>query len=163
MTAFAALSRRLAPWLRIALGQIFILAAWDKILHPAAFADIILNYRMLPGTLVPLAAATLPWVELVLGATLVVGRLVPAAATAGCALLAVFMGALGYNLARGVDVSCGCFSTDPSAAPNALLSLARDGGLLLLGLVVFWQSLGNENAGSREGTGASDEGQAHQG
>lgn len=153
------LSARLAPWLRVLLGQIFILAAWDKLLHPEAFADVILNYRLLPGVLVPWAAAMLPWVEVVLGAALVMNRCVPAAATAGCALLAVFMGALGYDLARGIDVACGCFSTNADAAPNAALSLTRDGGILLLGLVVFWQSLGEEPAGAAQ----SEPGQGDQG
>lgn len=134
------LSARLAPWLRVLLGQIFIIAAWEKLLHPAAFADVILNYRLLPGGLVPFTAVVLPWVEVVLGAALVMNRYAPAAAATGCTLLAIFMSALGYNLARGVDVACGCFSTDPAAIPNALFALARDGLMLLLGLVVFWQA-----------------------
>ena len=42
------LSRHLYTAGRILLGGLFIYASWDKVLQPAVFAEIILNYQILP-------------------------------------------------------------------------------------------------------------------
>jgi len=49
----------------------------------------------------------------------------------------VFIGALGINLARGLDVHCGCFITQ-STDPITLLTLFRDSLFLLLTFYLFW-------------------------
>ena len=95
--------------LRIALGVIFILASWDKIRHPAAFAEAIRNYMLLPRGMVHPVAILLPWVEAVCGALLIAGRLTLGSVVIVNGLMAVFAAALAINLIRGVDVACGCF------------------------------------------------------
>ena len=60
--------------LRLVLGGIFIYASLDKIVHPRAFAEIIYNYQILPGSLINLSAVILPWLELFLGLLLISGR-----------------------------------------------------------------------------------------
>lgn len=52
---------------RIFLGLVFVVASVDKIIHPKAFAEIIYNYQILPGSLINLTAIILPWLELLLG------------------------------------------------------------------------------------------------
>ena len=44
-----------------------------KIADPASFAKAIYGYRILPGSLINLAAMYLPWLELVAGSLLIVG------------------------------------------------------------------------------------------
>jgi len=115
---------------RMALGFVFVYASVDKIFNPSDFARIIYAYKILPASWVGMAALGLPWVELAIGVLLLVGRLVwPSALVAGVLLLG-FSGAMGYNLARGFDFQCGCFSTARDAQAVGLLTLARDLALL---------------------------------
>jgi hypothetical protein len=52
-------------------------------------------------------------------------------------LMLVFLGALAFNLARGLDIYCGCFTTH-SADPISLLTIIRDFLFFLLSLYLFW-------------------------
>jgi putative oxidoreductase len=122
---------------RMALGFVFIYASMDKILNPADFARVIHAYRILPAGWVGPLALGLPWVELAIGLLLLLGRLVwPSALIAGGLLLG-FSGAMGYDLARGFDFQCGCFSTAPDAQAAGLMTLVRDLALLVLVLLVL--------------------------
>jgi len=116
---------------RLAVGGIFIYASLDKLTHPAAFAEIIHNYRLVPYPLLHPAALLLPMVELVLGTALVLGLGRRGAALLATALLLVFMGGIASALARNLDISCGCFNTDGGHAVGLLL-LVRDLGLIVL-------------------------------
>lgn len=121
---------------RILLGAIFLYASYDKILHPEALSEIIFNYKILPPQMVNLAAIILPWLEAVCGAALVLGVNARGAAALTALLMTVFMAALGFNLMRGVDVQCGCFTTAPAEA-KAIFDIARDAVILLLALYVL--------------------------
>ena len=123
---------------RLILGGVFIYASIDKILHPAAFAEAVYNYQILPDALINLTAIILPWLELLLGIALVAGVCLPGAAFLCNLLLVTFFGALMFNLARGLDIHCGCFSTSQSTSNLCMcLYLIRDGIFLLLGLYLF--------------------------
>lgn len=101
--------------LRLVLGVVFLYASYDKILHPQAFAQAVFNYQILPDAAVNLAALVLPWLELFLGLCLVAGLWLPGATVTSTGLLAVFIGALVFNQIRGLDIHCGCFSTETTA------------------------------------------------
>lgn len=126
---------------RIFLGAVFLYACYDKILHPQAFAEAVYNYRILPDGLVNITAITLPWLELLIGICLVVGILLPGASTLSTILLFTFMSTLIFNLMRGLDVSCGCFSTDTSEGPAGIWTVARDFSFLVLSVYVSWKAL----------------------
>ncbi len=96
---------------RLILGVIFIYASYDKILHPKAFAEIIYNYQILPDSLINLTAIFLPWLEMLMGLFLIIGFWMPGTVVWCNILLGVYIGALCFNLARGLDIHCGCFST----------------------------------------------------
>ncbi len=123
---------------RIVLGGAFVLASAHKILHPGAFAEIIYNYQILPDPLINLTAIILPWLELLLGLCLLVGIWLPGATLLGAFLLIVFEGSLVFNLARGLNVYCGCFSTTSAVSPDVSMGwyILRDGIFLVLALVV---------------------------
>jgi uncharacterized membrane protein YphA (DoxX/SURF4 family) len=105
----------LVSFLRIALGVVFIAASLDKIENPQSFADNIANYRVLPYKLINLVALTMPWLEIVTGFFLVLGIWVRANAILVSGMLVVFSLAIIQALLRNLDISCGCFSTDPGA------------------------------------------------
>jgi uncharacterized membrane protein YphA (DoxX/SURF4 family) len=123
---------------QIALGAVFVAAAIPKIADPPAFAHMIYNYRLVPGALVNGLALLMPWLELLVGIVLILGVWRREAALIAALLLVVFLGAIGWNLARGHAVDCGCFDVRSAGkTPEQLLSemkwvLLRDVGLLIL-------------------------------
>ena len=130
---------------RTGLGIVFIWASWDKIWHPDEFASIIDNYRILPAAAVNLAAVVLPWVEFICGLLLLSGRLVPGAALTIDLLLLIFLLATAFNLYRGLDVNCGCFSVSPDAGGDSALNLVRNGLLLAAGLWLLIYTAGKSD------------------
>src|SRR4030042_147714 len=97
---------------RILLGGIFIYASLSKILNPDQFAQAVMNYRIVPLVSVNLFAILLPWLELVSGILLLLGLFSGGSMVMITVLMALFLGAIGSALLRGLDISCGCFSTD---------------------------------------------------
>lgn len=129
--------------LRMILGAVFVYASVDKILHPAAFAEIVYNYQILPHPLINLTAVLLPWLELFIGLFLILGLWLPGALLLGNLLLATFLGALAFNMARGLDIHCGCFTTSSSPASETPMAwyLLRDGVFFFIGLYLFSHSV----------------------
>ncbi len=130
---------RIVPWVllaaRLYLGGVFLLACWHKVLDPGAFALDVATYQVLPLSLVNLVAVTLPWVELGAGVMLVVGLRPRAGALLCAAMMAVFLAALVAALARGLDMSCGCFASQAAEEdPISTLTVLRD--LVWLGLAL---------------------------
>ena len=95
--------------LRLAVAGIFLYAAVGKLADVQAFAEELANFRVLLPATVPLAAAALPGVELLVGVLLAVGIATRAAAAAASGLLLVFTAGLSQALVRGIDLRCGCF------------------------------------------------------
>jgi uncharacterized membrane protein YphA (DoxX/SURF4 family) len=141
--------RRLAVPLRVALGFVFVYAAYVKLfqftdgrLHLLPwqlFAMAIDSYQLLPQTAVEILARTLPWFELALGLLLIAGRWLRLASAATSLLLAVFLSLMVRAYFKGQEISCGCFG------PGEIISwktLLRDGSLLAASLFVmaaaFW-------------------------
>ena len=112
-----------ARWI---LGIVFIYASFHKILYPAAFAEAVYHYQILPDWLINLSALVLPWLELFLGAFLIIGLWMPGAVVISNLLFIIFMGALSYNMARGLDISCGCFSTSATEGAADIWTVLRD-------------------------------------
>ena len=136
------------PWClllsRLLLAAVMIGAALPKLADPPGFAQSIHAYRILPLALVPPLALLLPWVELLAALGLLLGFARRGGALLILAMMLVFCGALGFNLARGNPVDCGCFgaATAPRTKEQRLfdmkLALLRDLGLALLALHAIW-------------------------
>jgi uncharacterized membrane protein YphA (DoxX/SURF4 family) len=131
--------RPLQFWVRSIVGVIFIAASIDKILKPAAFAQMIFNYQILPDAFINVTVIVLPWVELVLGSLLVLGLLFPGTVVLANLLLLAFFGSLLFNLARGLDIHCGCFSSNTQGNPLTTWYIIRDAVFLLLGGYLFYE------------------------
>jgi uncharacterized membrane protein YphA (DoxX/SURF4 family) len=112
--------------LRVALGGVFIVASIDKLRHPEAFATAIANYRLLPYTVINAMAIVLPWLEVISGAILVLGVWIRASTMIVLGLLFAFSVGISQALFRGLDISCGCFSTNPNAARMSWWTLIWD-------------------------------------
>ena len=68
MTSSSKTLRAVMLVLRIALGAVFVYAAWTKLRTPwELFAMSIDSYQLLPLKAVELVARTLPWFELAVG------------------------------------------------------------------------------------------------
>ena len=130
--------KRIVLIFRVVLGVIFIYASLDKIAHPEQFARIIYNYKILPPFLINVFAITLPWVELIAGLFLILGIFTESASLLICFLLMIFVIAISINLYRGIDLNCGCFSTDPAGKKEGANLLIKDFLFLFLGIMVFF-------------------------
>jgi uncharacterized membrane protein YphA (DoxX/SURF4 family) len=152
----------IAAWLALParwyLGGLFVLASWHKIAVPHDFAIDVATYGILPLALVNPVAIVLPWVELVAGLMLLLGARVRAAALLVAAMVAMFLAALVMALARGLDMSCGCFASQGAESdPISWLTVARDLAWLALSVLVFCCDrglLGVDGFGRRKGAHA---------
>jgi len=122
---------------RLIVGITFVYASLDKIAHPNEFARIIYNYKILPGYLINIFAISLPWIELLCGLFLIMGLFIEASSLLIFFLLIIFSIALSVNFLRGIDIVCGCFTTDPNAKKEGAELLIRDIILLLMSLQIF--------------------------
>jgi uncharacterized membrane protein YphA (DoxX/SURF4 family) len=120
--------RAVALVLRIGLGAIFVYSAWSKLKDPwALFAMAVDSYQALPLWGVELVARTLPWVELLIGVLLIVGRWMRVATVACSLLLLLFFGLMVRAHAKGMEINCGCFGPGEAISWRTLL---RDGAIL---------------------------------
>ena len=131
-------------WLaRLAVAGLFLTACVAKIRDPESFALAVYRYRILPGSLVNILAILLPWIELVSGAAVLAAR--PRWRAAGAriivGMLAVFTAAISLSLVRGIEASCGCFSTRADAAVSDGWNLVRNVALIWLAAAVFLDGL----------------------
>jgi uncharacterized membrane protein YphA (DoxX/SURF4 family) len=117
---------------RFILGGVFVYASFDKILHPAAFAEAVYNYQILPYGLINLTAIVLPCLELVLGIFLIINFWMPGTVLMCNLLLTTFIGALLFNMARGLNINCGCFSTTAVESSMNVLTVLRDTSFLAI-------------------------------
>jgi uncharacterized membrane protein YphA (DoxX/SURF4 family) len=127
----------LALAFRICIGILFLYAGIIKAGDPAGFAVAIGNYQILPQWAVNPAAIVLPWLEILLGITLLLGFWIEGGSLVSAVLFSVFSIALAFNLIRGLDISCGCFSASPKKI-NWLYFL-RDVSLTLMSIFIFFQ------------------------
>jgi uncharacterized membrane protein YphA (DoxX/SURF4 family) len=104
---------KIATWagrlLRLVIGATFIYAGVVKALTPIRFTSDIHNYRLLSWSMAVALAFYLPWLEIVCGLALLLGRFYRAAVAILLALTIIFIVASAAARIRGIDISCGCF------------------------------------------------------
>nr|WP_320011576.1 MauE/DoxX family redox-associated membrane protein [uncultured Desulfobulbus sp.] len=124
--------------LRCFLALIFIYSGAVKIIAPHRFAQIIDGFGILPYPLLLPTAIILPLAECIAGVGLLLNK--RGSLTAITIMLVLFMAVLGYGIHLGLDIDCGCFGPeDPEQAYKGLkLALARDAGMMLIVLGLYW-------------------------
>jgi uncharacterized membrane protein YphA (DoxX/SURF4 family) len=127
---------------RVLLGAIFIVAAYTKLHFDGAwhfgdyhffFAMAIDSYKLVPTTLAEWMARSLPWVELLLGVTLISGIGLRWSGLFATGLMTVFIVAMVHAYVLKLEIMCGCFGNNEKVGP---LTLIRDSSLLVLALAV---------------------------
>jgi uncharacterized membrane protein YphA (DoxX/SURF4 family) len=129
--------RWIALILRIALGGIFVYAAWVKLSLPwQLFAMSIDSYQLLPPGPVEFLARTLPWFELALGLVVMWGKWLRFTSPILAGLLLVFFSLIVRAALKGQEISCGCFGPGETISWKTML---RDGSMLAgaIALTVF--------------------------
>jgi uncharacterized membrane protein YphA (DoxX/SURF4 family) len=132
MTSFLPL---LALCLRWIVGGVLLWAGMAKIPDPLPFVKVVEAYGILPTVLTRPFAVIVPWTEVVMGGCLLVGLWTQSSAFLALLLLVSFSFALGVNIYRGTDLSCGCFGLE-SSGHSLEIALLQDtflmGGTWLL-------------------------------
>lgn len=120
--------QRLTLALRLALGAVFLYAAYTKLRQSwLLFALSIDSYQLLPEWAVFALARILPVAELLLGLLLIAGIWLRYLSIAAAAILALFFSVMVVSYFRGAGIDCGCFGV---GEPLSAKTLVRDGALL---------------------------------
>lgn len=123
---------------RLFLGTILVYASIDKIAYPRGFSNVVISYQILPPQIAILFAYILPWIELILGISLILGIYVYESSFTAALLLGIFMIAVGIRSSTGDIQGCGCFPEGSILSTNnLLLSLIRDGIMLASAVFLF--------------------------
>lgn len=130
---------KLQPWFglvaRLILGGVLFAAGYLKVGTPDKSQMAVRAYEMLPISIANLLGLILPFVEVVIGALLILGSLTRFMAVLGGFTMIVFIIAIAQAWARGLNIDCGCFGGGGSVAPGEtkyLQEILRDIGLVFL-------------------------------
>lgn len=124
--------------LRLFLGSTFIFASWHKIVSPDQFATILYGYAVFPHQFINVLAIVIPFVELVCGITLITGLLKRSGLLLINAMLVSFIFLISFNLIRGHEFDCGCFSLgNTKGIGSSVWLLVRDLAMLGAGVYLF--------------------------
>jgi uncharacterized membrane protein YphA (DoxX/SURF4 family) len=111
--------------LRIIIGGVFIYSGAIKIMDVKGFARMVSQYELVPNELLATVAYGLPVLEFLAGIGLIFE--IPWALTAISGMLVMFIVVLWYGVLRGLDIDCGCFSTEELKRHDSLRqALYRD-------------------------------------
>ena len=123
--------------LRIVVGGVFLYAGCNKIFDPAGFSISIFNYLLFPDWAIHAIAIVLPWIEVLIGLNLILGLWVYGGSLLSTFLLICFFSVILISLFRGLDISCGCFSTDSDSNRISFLLIGRDLSLIVASLAIL--------------------------
>jgi uncharacterized membrane protein YphA (DoxX/SURF4 family) len=90
-------------------SAIFIWAGLEKVMQPAAFAESIQAYKLIPEYFAPWLARFLPWLEIWAALALLWPRTRATGALLVGTLSVVFALAVTSVMLRGLEINCGCF------------------------------------------------------
>ena len=137
------------PWLtllaRLILGGVLIVAGALKVGNLQKSAMSVRAYEMLPIWLANFFGYALPWVEIGIGALLVLGVAVRMMGALGALIMLGFIIAIAQAWARGLSIDCGCFGGGGAIDPEDtkyLSTILRDIGFLALGAFLYFYPKG---------------------
>jgi uncharacterized membrane protein YphA (DoxX/SURF4 family) len=123
---------------RVFIGLLFIVSSLDKIVDPSAFARSVANYGLLPSWMPAIIATILPWVELLCGFAVLFGVFLRGSSLLLSAMLAIFTLAVISALLRGLDISCGCFTQDPTAGRIGWMKVVQNTSVFALTFFLYF-------------------------
>ena len=116
---------------RVGLGTMFVYSAWDKIADPGLFATVVVRYELLPEVMVGMFSLTLPMLEMLVGLLFLFTKWLREAALLATGMLVMFLGALTFAIARGLEIDCGCFGISGGGRSELVQAVIRDLALLV--------------------------------
>lgn len=125
--------------LRVILGAIFIFASYGKLFNPADFAKAILRYEFLPIYFVNILAIVMPWLEFIVGLLLIAGIFRKASSILAGISLVMFLIALISAYARGLDISCGCFSLEETSSKGDIIYRIIQDFIMLIAVIIIYK------------------------
>ena len=119
------------------LSYVFVVASIHKWQNLEEFKSTLVDYRILPESLVGVFIYSIPIVELLCGIALLIPYSAHLAALIAAALLLMYMFAIGINLLKGRrTIDCGCGGTEQKQVISEWLIL-RNGILLFFAYSVM--------------------------
>jgi uncharacterized membrane protein YphA (DoxX/SURF4 family) len=118
---------------RVAAGGVLLWAGLAKGLDRQGTILAVDAFDVLPAALVRPVAAALPWVEVTIGAFLVLGLFVRFSGVLTAGLALAFVAALSQAKARGLAIDCGCFGGGGAGSGVTWFDVVRDLPLALAG------------------------------
>lgn len=118
-------------------------------------------YDVLPGGVVRVVAAVLPWLEIAVGLLLALGLFVRFAGAAAALLGVLFIAVLAQAKARGLQIDCGCFGGGGPGDGVGWWDIARDVPMVLSGLYLAARPEGPLQLDNRFLEMEVDDGQDH--
>jgi uncharacterized membrane protein YphA (DoxX/SURF4 family) len=138
------------PWVslvvRVTAGVVMLWAGVAKMLDIPASVRAVRAYQLLPEAVVPAVGNVVPFLEIGLGAFLLVGLMTRWMAIIYLAMLAVYLFAAIWAWAHNLQIDCGCFGGDGTLAAGQTTDyrahFIERAGLIALGawLVFFPRS-----------------------
>lgn len=107
-------SKALSIWkvrdiINLVLGVVFLAASIPKIVYPYEFLSNVYAYGLLSRDNGIYVSVMLPWLEFLVGASLVTGILANGALILASFLCAFFVFVQVWAFAYGLEIACGCF------------------------------------------------------
>ena len=127
------------PWIglfaRLILGGVLFIAGYLKVSAPDKSQMAVRAYEMLPISVANTLGLILPFIEVAIGALLILGSLTRVVAALGGFTMVIFIIAISQAWARGLNIDCGCFGGGGAVEPGQtkyLQEILRDTGLAFL-------------------------------
>ena len=127
---------------RLFLGIVLIYAGATKVGHPLTAQRAVQAYEIFPDGLANTIGLALPFLEIILGALLVLGLFTRPVAIVSTLLMVAFIIGIAQAWARGLTIDCGCFGGGGEIGATDTkypLEIARDVAFALAGAWLWWR------------------------
>lgn len=138
MAAAMTPTRLLDLVLRLSLGGLMLYAGIQKIRDLEQFFLDVHHFELTPWDVSMAVAMFLPWLEIFVGAGLILRRLYLGALALNGLMTVVFLAAIGSAWWRGLDITCGCFGHAENNQTNFPLHLSLNGAMLAATMLLGW-------------------------
>ncbi len=130
------MSRFVSVVARVLLGLVFLAAGGLKGMNPHGSAIAVGAFQMTPPMLSLVGGILLPAIEVVTGAALLTGFFLRGALVLSFGLSTMFATGVVSVMVRGLDLECGCFGHLAITPRAGWGTIAFDGSLLALTLLI---------------------------
>lgn len=121
------------PLLRLILGATLLVSGWEKITAFEWWREAVTKMGVFPIEWVGPLSGMLPGVELVVGATLLLGYWYRASAIATAVLFLSFSAVLAWLIHNEVPAACGCFGPNDNLTADVPHLLMTTGAAIVAG------------------------------